>query len=291
MTQKNSLRSVRWLSVFLWLGLAPNLGWSQNFGNAIQQPNTQPGQSQIAQPMPADSMQSPAAANAAQPVGQPVQAGAAPNAVPQAPMGNAPFVLSPAEQDYLDKVLTFWQESTAKIERFECSFNRWQFDPQKLNNPQEFYTASSGTLRYLKPDKGMFKIEEMKFRVDKPNGQFAYEALPNQFGEWWICDGVSVHDYDRTEKKMTKHPLPANMRGAEVFNSPLPFVFGVDKNKINQRYWVRPLPHPLDKEGKPNENIIVIEAYPKFQSDALNYHHVTVYLDRAKFLPKRWRSR
>lgn len=260
------------------------VGLAQNFGNAIQQPNAQPNQVQPGQPMPGNAMQPQATPNAGQPLAQPVPAGAAPNAMPQAPMGNSPFNLTPPEQEYLDKVLTYWQQSTEKIERFECKFSRWQFDPQKLNNPDEFYTASSGTLRYLKPDKGMFKVEEMKFRVDKPNGQFAYEVLPNQFGEWWICDGVSVHEYDRTEKKMTKHPLPANMRGAEVFNSPLPFVFGVDKDKLNQRYWVRPLPPPVNA-GKPNDAIIVIEAYPKFQSDAINYHHVTVYLDRDKFLP------
>jgi hypothetical protein len=75
------------------------------------------------------------------------------------------------------------------------------------------------------------------------------------------------------------------MQGAEVFNSPLPFVFGVDAAKLKARYWIRPLEPPKDDKGVPNQNLVLLEVYPKTVDDAVNYHHVTVYLDVKEFLP------
>ncbi len=237
--------------------------------NMIQQPGQRPTQAPIPAPAQAATAQNPAAQNPAGVPGTPV-----------APMGQAPFPPLAAEiQKYLNDVLAAWENSTKGIERFQCKFSRWQFDPAKTNDPAAFSTAASGVLRYLKPDKGLFKVEELLFRKQKPNGQWGYDKIPDQYGEWWICDGENVHLYDQTQKVAKKYPLPPNMRGAEVFNSPLPFVFGVDAQKVNSRFWVRPL-------QPPNNNVILLEAYPKHQSDAMNYHHVSIYLDRKDILPK-----
>jgi len=260
------------LSTFVCAGLARN-SLAQQPANMIQQPGQlAPGQGQA--PI-AGQMQ-----GAVQMLGVPNHGAAQnPAAIPVAPMGQAPFpALAPQHQKYLDDVLVAWEKSTKGIERFQCKFSRWQYDPTKTNNPAEFYTGASGILRYMAPDKGLFKVEELLFRKQKPNGDWGYEAIADQFGEWWICDGESVHLYDRTQKVAKKYPLPPNMRGAEVFNSPLPFVFGVDAQKVNSRFWVRPLQPPSDQ-------VILLEAYPKHQSDAMNYHHVNIYLDRKEILP------
>lgn len=226
------------------------------------------------------------AAAQVQPQGAQPVAGNPDGAQPQFPMGNAPFPpLSQPEQQFLDGVLLTWEKETAKIQRFESKFRRWQYDPTATNNPQEFFTAGSGVLRYQAPDKGMFQVEELLFRREV-DGKFQYQPIAGQFGEWWICDGTHVHIYDRTQKKVKKQSLPPDMRGAEVFNSPLPFVFGVNAAKIQARYWIRPLPHPTSADGKVNDQIIVIEAHPKYQADRLNYHHVTILLDRQTFMPE-----
>ena len=243
---------------------------AQQPANVIQQPGQQAGQQPGQQaggqpPMPA--------------------AGQMP-AVAGAQMGQAPFPsLTPDYQKYLDNVLAAWENSTKGIQRFQCKFSRWQYDPTKTNDPNAFYTAASGVLRYMAPDKGMFKVEDLRFRKQKADGKWGHEAIPDQFGEWWICDGESVHLYDQTQKHAKKYPLPPNMRGAEVFNSPLPFVFGVTAQKVNSRFWVRPLPPPPGPDGKPNDKVILLEAYPKNQADAMNYHHVSIYLDRQEVLP------
>jgi len=199
---------------------------------------------------------------------------------------NAPaFVPLPPEKDLmLKQLLAQWQKATEGIQRYKCDFLRWQFDMTKISDPKVFHTAAKGVIRYMAPDKGMFRVDELKFvRKDprNPNADWQLQDDPNQFGEYWICDGNSVYLHDRTEKKAIKYMLPPQMQGKQVFNSPLPFFFGVDAQKIDQRFWVNPL---ADAQFN-GQNVHVLDVYPKTQADAVNYHHVTVYLDQQESLP------
>jgi len=194
------------------------------------------------------------------------------------------FPLPPEKDRMLKELLGKWQKATEGIERYKCDFLRWQFDMTKISDPKVFHTAASGVIRYMAPDKGMFRVNDLQFtRKDPrdPKAQWKLFKDPNQFGEYWICDGNSVYLHDRTEKKATKYMLPPEMQGKQVFNSPLPFFFGVDAQKIEQRFWVNPLP---DGEFN-NQPIHVLDVYPKTMADAVNYHHVTVYLDKKESLP------
>lgn len=180
------------LFTFVYAGLARN-SLAQQPGNMIQQPG-QPNGGQRQAPN-AGQIQG-AAQMQAVPVNGAAQNPAAQNpaAIPGAAMGQAPFPpLTPEVQKYLNDVLAAWENSTKGIERFQCKFSRWQFDPTKTNDPAVFYTAASGILRYMAPDKGLFKVEDLLFRKQKPDGSWGYEKIPDQFGEWWICDGENVH--------------------------------------------------------------------------------------------------
>ncbi|MDZ4851271.1 MAG: TIGR03009 domain-containing protein [Pirellulaceae bacterium] len=259
------------LSAFIFAGSVSS-SVAQTPGNLIQQPSQQPQQQAQLQAQ----QQAPAGAAAPNPQ-QAMQPGG---------MGQVPFPpLEPAHQQYLERVLVAWENSTSGIERYQCKFARWEFDPTKNNDPRIFQSVATGVIRYLAPDKGMFQVEDIKFLKQKPDGKWAHEAIPDQFGEWWICDGTSVHLYDQTKKHVKKYPLPPNMQGAEVFNSPLPFVFGVKAQKIQERFWIRPLEPPTLPNGKPSQDVVVLEAYPKYQGDAVNYHHVTIELDVKTVLP------
>jgi hypothetical protein len=104
----------------------------------------------------------------------------------QQQINQPPFpALAPALEDYLDKVLGYWQQSTSKIERYQCKFKRWQYDPtqvtQKLGEREQHYTQATGVIRYMTPDKGMFQIEELKFYKQQPDGSFQYQAVDGQF--------------------------------------------------------------------------------------------------------------
>jgi TIGR03009 family protein len=75
------------------------------------------------------------------------------------------------------------------------------------------------------------------------------------------------------------------MQGKAIYNSPLPFFFGVEAAKIKERYWIRPLPPPAGTDGSQRTDLIHLEAFPKYQADAANYHKVQIMIDQREFLP------
>lgn len=206
----------------------------------------------------------------------------------------------PSSQEiaHLDQVLNFWEGSTANIERYSCKFYRWQYNSsdnfvgelaKKAGRDIRTVNVStaSGELKYMSPDKGMFKIDrliKLSGQVDSRN-QPEYKDFENVFGEWWLCDGEKVYEYDRSLKKCTQFTMPSELKGEGILESPMPFMFGVKAEKIKARYWVRSLPPPNDAQGRPRGDVFLIEAYPKFQADAINYDHVQIVLDRELFLP------
>jgi TIGR03009 family protein len=280
---------------------APNQGYSpqrqqagqpnQNFG----QPNQAAGQTQqIAQQnngqLRQGNVQQPQGVGLpGQNFGQPVAADQqqdlepAPNTVvlPQAPFPP----MDAALQKYLDDVLGYWEKSTADIQRYSCSFKRWQFDPAQTK-ADFHYTYGEGIIRYAAPDKGLFKVETlMTYTTKDAAGAPQFKAFPNVYGEWWICDGKKVHNFDRTEKLVRQISLPPEMQGKAIYSSPLPFFFGVEAAKIKERYWIHPLPPPTGADGNQRNDLIHLEAFPKYQADAANYQKVQILIDQREFLP------
>ena len=220
-----------------------------------------------------------------QPVGNPALPagpGVQPNTPPADAAPVAPFPpLDARLQQYLEQVLGAWEKATSDIERFRCNFTRWEYDP--TNGPANtHYTWSRGILRYMKPDKGLFRVDDILFyKPSADNGQAKYEAIKDRFGDYWICDGKSIHIYERNEKKVKRYDLPPEMQGVGIYQSPLPFLFGVKSQEVQSRYWIRPVP---PENGSQTE--VWLEAYPKGQADAANYQKVLVVLDAQEVLPK-----
>ncbi len=217
----------------------------------------------------------------------------------QPPFMPQPFPdLTPAQQTYLDQVLGHWQKSTTNVERYACDFKRWTYDSSnpvaeqlsksmnRAPNNVELSVAL-GVLKYMAPDQGLYKVERLGKATGQviQNSQIEMKEYENQFGEWWICDGKSIHDLDRGRKVCDRYPIPTELQGQGIMNSPMPFLFGVDAEKIKARYWVRPVEPPMDSTGKPSESHIALEAYPKLPEDATNFHHVKIILDKQAFLP------
>lgn len=193
-----------------------------------------------------------------------------------AQLANQPFpALDAAQLAYLDQVLSVWEKRTSDIKQYECVVQRWQYADQP-----EPETISKGVLKYMQPDKGLFKIDEMKSisaRVPKAE----YQVDPrNPMGEYWICDGEWVHIMDRNNKKAERYQLPPQLQGAGIYRSPLPFLFGVKAAEIKNRYWIRPVKPP------PGDDSVWLEAWPKWADDAGNYSRVQVVLDKKDVLPR-----
>ena len=201
-------------------------------------------------------------------------------AAPVAPI--AP--LTQEEVKYLDQLLNFWSQQTASIERYRCDFERWTYDSNEVKDTHARY--GKGVLRYMTPDRGLIKVEDVYFHQGKdPQGNPKYGKVAGQFGEWWLCDGTWLHNYDRTEKKVRRYELPPGNRGVDIFSSPLPFLFGIEAERVKQRFWMKPIAPPNGPDGQPRKDIYAIEAYPKQAADAVNYQKVRVFLDQKEFLP------
>ncbi len=186
--------------------------------------------------------------------------------------------LGAEEQTQLQKLLAAWEEQSQGTKTLECKFKRWSYSPgaAPANVPKD---TSIGVIKYAAPDKGLFKVEEKVFYAgmnddDKPT----YAPQPGQYGEWWVCNGKELMEFNRSREECRIQTLPPEMRGQKIFNSPLPFVFNLDAQQIQQRYWVRQV-------ASPSSGVLLIEAWPKFQEDRAQYRLVQIALDEQTLLP------
>ena len=97
--------------------------------------------------------------------------------------------------------------------------------------------------------------------------------------ERWMCDGKAIYEFDATQRKLKEYQLPKELQGKAITNGPLPFVFGAKAETMKQRYLMRIFTRPEVKDE------IWIEAWPRWQQDAANFHHVHVILDQKAMLP------
>lgn len=191
----------------------------------------------------------------------------------------APFPpLDANAQAQLNAMLRAWETQSKGTKTLECQFQRWHYDlgaaPAGV-----FVTKSSGLIKYASPDRGLFKVEKIISYDGMKEDQPQYTEKPNMFGEHWVCNGEELLEFDHKEKECRVEQLPPEMRGKQIFDSPLPFVFNLDAAQIVQRYWVRQVQAP-----KPG--MILIEAYPKRQEDRSQYKLVQIGLNEKTFMPE-----
>jgi TIGR03009 family protein len=203
--------------------------------------------------------------------------GAAPTPPAQPPALGPPFQLSDTDQAYVDQILQMWENTSKDIKTFDSPFERWEYDP--VFGPAEVPAIKSkGQLSYSKPDKGSFKITDTERFVQKdPDKPGTYEPQKQEVGEHWVCDGKAIFQYNHEKKQLVVSPLPDHMRGQAIVDGPLPFLFGAEAAKLKARYWIRCRESTADR--------IWLEAFPRTQEDAANYHHVDVMLNRKTMMP------
>lgn len=212
---------------------------------------------------------------------QPTQLGQTGVPIAQPGVIGPPFQLTPVEQQFVDQILQMWENSSSQIKTFNCQFDRWEYDPVFGPGADIPMIKSQGQLTYSKPDKGSFKIEDIyRYKPATPSAPpqaSDWVLQKHEVGEHWVCDGKAVYEYKHEKKQLVVQPLPAEMRGKSIVDGPLPFLFGAEAEKLKQRYWIR------SKQG--DESKIWLEAYPRSQADAANYHHVEVMLERKTMHP------
>ena len=190
-----------------------------------------------------------------------------------------PFPPLPArEQAQLQQLLEQWEQHSQATETLECQFQRWHYD-MFAAKPGIHASKSTGTIKYAAPDMGLFRVDSKVFYNGMKNGKPKYAPQDGQYGEYWVCNGRELIEFDRSKEECRIQELPPNMRGEKIFNSPLPFVFNLDAEQIQERYWVRQV-------AAPKPNLVLIEAWPKRQEDRAQYRLVQIALQKETFLPQ-----
>jgi TIGR03009 family protein len=214
------------------------------------------------------------------PVGGVLQAG--PIGPPPGPVQPSWIPLDKAHDEWINKVLSFWEARSNKIKAFSCEFTRWEYDP--VFGPQAPDVAKSiakGEIKYAQPDKGLFKVTELNLYSPpaKEGAKAEYVKQDAAFGEHWVSNGDRVFEFDARGKRMIERELPPDMKNKAIADGPLPFMFGARAETIKARYWIRGLPQ--GGGGK-----YWLEAVPKSRQDAQNFKAVTIVLDEKTYLPE-----
>lgn len=209
---------------------------------------------------------------------------------PQMPPG---FPLDTNTRNYIEELLTYWENTSNQVTHYQCQFVRWHYDPEICNyrkpgnNHLVAAEISRGNIRYRNPDSGMYEVTQ-KWNFggppDEPGGEAKYVRrkltnadFPEE--EKWICDGESIFEYDYQSKRLYELKLPLESRGEGLKNSPLPFMFGATAVELLDRFWIRDVT-PANVQGQ-----YWLEAWPKRVSDAQNYSRMEIILTRDPFLP------
>jgi TIGR03009 family protein len=211
------------------------------------------------------------------------QAAGQPGAAPVQPVG-PPFQLNELEQQFVLQTLQMWEQESSQINTFNAESERWEYDAVFGPGANTPMIKSMGSLSFSKPDKGSFRIEKINRWTKKDPQSTAADApgdwahQPEEIGEHWVCDGKAIYEYQHRDKQLVVTTIPPDMRGQNIVEGPLPFLFGAKADRLISRYWIR--------VARSTETEIWLEAYPRWPSDAANYNSVDVMLDRKTMQPK-----
>jgi TIGR03009 family protein len=179
----------------------------------------------------------------------------------------------------LDKVLVEWERKSSEIRTLHGKHKRMVY-----NMVFEVEKVSEGTFFLETPDKGRIDLVGSKLGKSAVSGR-KNKATGKPFtieedrSEKWICNGesvIAVNDEEMTYEKVT---IPVEERGANIVNSPLPFLFGMKAADMKQRYKMT-----LMERESPKEVLII--ARPLTSRDLQNYTEAWIILEKERYLPK-----
>jgi TIGR03009 family protein len=198
----------------------------------------------------------------------------------QAPEGAALQIEKGINPDLL-KLLQTWQLRSGQVARIKGEFKRYEYD-------SVFQTCkcATGNYWYQAPDKGRMDFTpDDSVKADPPKqvklpGNAAVFTLEPAQAQQWICNGDAVLDIDVINKQYNRVEIPPQYRGKNISDGPLPFIFGMDAQKMQDRY--------ILSTGSLHDpqKLIHIIAIPKQPAEQREYRVAEVLLDPADYLPK-----
>lgn len=177
----------------------------------------------------------------------------------------------------LESILRSWELESSKIKVMHGTHYR-----QEFNNVFSVEKRAKGEFYFEAPDKGRFDMDSVdikdgqkSLKVD-PNTRQPYQ-LASSNDQKWICTGNEILIINPVAKEFELFPIPEQMRGEKISQSPLPFLFGMKADEAKRRFELR-------LHGQ-NDNAWFIDAIPRTQMDSQNYKHARIVLHKQSFVP------
>ena len=185
------------------------------------------------------------------------------------------------------QLLDAWAKHSAEIKtlegKHECHVYDDAFMVEKVSNGKFWFGA---------PDKGRIDVFPIKIKAAmiaarnkpgakvqlKPNGKPF--GLKSDDGERWLCDGIKIYDINDEEKTARIVHLPPDLRGQNIMNSPLPFLFGLPPEKAVERFHME-----LIQDYRPAYQVVLLKATPKQRQDRDNWKEAQIFLNTKSYLP------
>lgn len=185
------------------------------------------------------------------------------------------------------KVLQDWSDGSSQIKYLTGNVVRntylMKFEQEKV---------ARGKFWFGSPDKGRLDIaavditQKMLAERNNPNAKIKRKANGEAFEfvsdepKRWLCDGERIYNIDDQRKTAEVMMLPPNERGANIMNSPLPFLFGMPPNDAIQRYDLT-----LDKDYRPQYDVVKVSAKPRRMRDKQAWQVAEIFLDTKTWVP------
>ncbi|HCS50377.1 hypothetical protein [Rubinisphaera sp.] len=182
----------------------------------------------------------------------------------------------------LDHILNNWEKAGDFTKKLEGKHKRYIYDHVFMVEKW-----SEGEFYYESPDKGRIDLEApSNFTEGQKRARNGKEyAIQKDKPERWICDGKQVFAIDEDRKEYQRLPIPVDSQGENIVDGPLPFLFGISKEKVIARYNVTL--HTAETGGRHNleAGVIHLKVKPLWQQDAANWQQAEVMLDARSYLP------
>ena len=186
----------------------------------------------------------------------------------------------------LEAILQRWEQQSSRIQKLSGEHSRFIY--RKMDGTE---LRGRGSFAFAAPDKGMLEIKPSEVppgttnpqRVDMNGEPLEVRGDP---GERWVCDGEQILQFELSvqEKQYSRIEIPPSMRGENIIQGPLPFLFGVSAGELKRRY--RMTIGSLNKWSPQNPTGTVhVVAYPLRKVDSQSWQKADVLLDGRTFLP------
>lgn len=185
----------------------------------------------------------------------------------------------------LETVLQTWGQRSARVRKL--TGNHARFIYQKASDVER---RGVGSFAFESPDRGMLKVLPAELKEGTVSKKIGANGEPLRVvadePEKWVCDGEQILQMEVSlgEPQYSRVEIPPRMRGENIIQGPMPFLFGVSAEELKKRYRM----HLGDRhtwQPETSAGEVHVVAYPLRKVDAQSWQRADVILDGRSFLP------